>query len=303
MRLILKISIFLIFALNISNANEPIRIAFSFDDAPMSDSYLFTGDERTKIIIDMLDKFDIKAVFYCNSKKFDEYNGLQRIQDYNDAGHYIANHSHSHYHPHKVGAETYIEDIKLCHENIKDFSNFKQWYRYPFLNQGTTESMRDSIWNTLDEMNYLIGYTTVDNYEWYVNKQILDALKTEKISIDECREYYLEHVLNSIEFYHNIALNELDINPAHVLLLHENDVSTYFLEDLITEMQKRGMEIIDPAKAYEDEIASNRPNTMVNYQGRIISIAVANGYQDRIWQKTEDTKYLDSLFQENIFPK
>ena len=43
------------------------EISFSFDDAPRSDGNLYTGAERTKIIIEKLKKYNIQTVFFVNS--------------------------------------------------------------------------------------------------------------------------------------------------------------------------------------------------------------------------------------------
>ena len=280
--------------------NDNIRIALSFDDAPKSSGYLMTASQRTAKLIKILEMHDIEAVFFCNTAKFPNHNGKERIKKYDSAGHIIANHSHSHKHPEQLGAKNYINDIKTAHNILKDFNNFKRWYRFPYLNQGSKKTIRESILNALDSMNYRIGYCTVDNYEWYLNKLYGDAAKNgNEPNFGKMKNMYIDHIINSIYFYNDMAKKELGYSPPHVLLLHENDLTAVMLEPLIKAFKKHNISIIDSKEAYSDELLSIRPETMKNHQGRIAAHAAAQGYKGRIYQKSESTKYLDSLFIKN----
>ena len=299
MRIFRVILIFLISLPVYGIEKEQIRIALSFDDAPKSSGYLMTGMKRTTKLINMLGKHNIRTVFFCNTAKFSYQYGKERIRKYDSAGHIIANHSHSHKHPEQLGAKNYIKDIYIAHNILKKFENFKQWYRYPYLNQGTKKSVRDSIWHALDDMNYKIGYCTVDNYEWYLNKLYGDAVKNHKNpDFETTKKMYIDHIMNSIYFYDDMAKNELGYSPPHVLLLHESDLTSVMLEPLLNAFKKHNISVIDPEKAYSDKMLSIRPETMKNFQGRIAAHAAAQGYKGMIHQKSESTKYLDSLFIE-----
>lgn len=285
-----------LFSVNASEQREIIKVALSFDDAPMTSSYL-GGQERTGKLLKTLEKNKVKAVFFVNSAKFDNYNGYERIKKYDSAGHFIANHTASHPMLSKVSAAEYISEIIECDKKIKNFKNFRKWFRYPYLDQSRDIPKRDSVWNFLDENDYKIGYCTIDNYEWYINSQFNKNIGND-INFDKFKEYYFNHILESIHFYNNIAINTLGYSPPHILLLHENDINALFLDELIAFLNKHNIELICPDDAYANTELNKRPDVEFNYQGRVASIAYANDYNGKLVQKSENTKFLDSLFIE-----
>src|SRR5690606_3381489 len=107
------------------------------------------------------------------------------------------------------------------------------------------------------------------------------------------KNLYLDHLLNSIEFYDKMAMDVIGRSPKHVLLLHENDLAALYVDELIDKLRKMGWEIISPEEAYADPIAQIVPDVLLNGQGRIGAIAKEKGYKGNFSQKSEDTDYQD----------
>ena len=190
------------------------EIALTFDDAPRSDGGLYTGLKRSEILIQKLKQYNVPQVaFFANSGKLDAVGEL-RLKMYGKAGHIISNHSHTHPHIHDVGVENFINDIKKADQALKQFPGFRPWFRFPFLDEGKDENTRDQIRSALDEMGYINGYVTVDNYDWYLESLYQQALKkNKKINYDLLKDLYIEHLWESIQFYQNIALKTLRRSP------------------------------------------------------------------------------------------
>jgi peptidoglycan/xylan/chitin deacetylase (PgdA/CDA1 family) len=274
------------------------EIALTFDDAPRSDGLLYTGLKRSEILLKKLDQYNVPQVaFFANSNKLDAVGEL-RLKMYGQAGHIIANHSHSHPQISDIGVENYIADIKKGHEELSEFPEFRPWFRFPYLNEGRDEETRDQIREALDEMGYINGYVTVDNYDWYLEFMYQQALKeNKKINYDLLKDLYIEHIWESIQFYQNIALKALGRSPKHVLLLHENDLAALYLDDLISFLRGEGWLIISPEEAYEDPIADQIPDVLMNNQGRVAAIAREKGVAGRdLVQASEDEQYLEAYF-------
>jgi peptidoglycan/xylan/chitin deacetylase (PgdA/CDA1 family) len=282
------------------------EIAITFDDAPRKDGGLYTGLKRSEILLEKLQQYNVPQVaFFANSGKLDAVGEL-RLKMYGQAGHIIANHSHSHPHIHDVGVDNYIADIKKAHQALKDMPGFKPWFRFPFLDEGKDEESRDRIRAALKEMGYINGYVTVDNYDWYLEFMYQQALKeNNKIDYDLLKDLYIEHIWESIQFYHNIAIKTLGRSPKHVLLLHENDLAALFLDDLISFLRGEGWLIISPTEAYADPIASHIPDVLMNNQGRVAAIAREKGTTGRdLVQESEDEQYLEEYFaKKKVFRK
>jgi len=277
------------------------EIAITFDDAPLGDGALYTGSERASRIIKTLEKHRVKQVafFVVTSQLNDK--GVERLKMYSNAGHLLANHSHSHNWIRAMGTANYIRDIQRADSILKATAlPYKPWYRYPFLDEGPTKTSRDSIRVALASLSLMNAYTTVDNYDWYINHALAKAISSNiKIDYSKLKEFYLEHIWNSIQFYDNIGRQVLGRSPRHVLLLHENDLAALFLGDLIQLLKDKGWKIVSPEEAYKDAIAREIPDVLFNEQGRLGSIAFAKGVKPAaLVQQSEDVKYLDTLLAE-----
>ena len=295
----LRIVICVLFFL-IGNIAFSQEIALTFDDAPTQNGPLFTGAERTKKIIQQLKSKGIeRAAFFVITRNINEL-GIERIKQYSDAGHFLANHTHSHQRIDRLGTATYINDIRKADSVLKQMKGFKPWFRYPFLDEGRTESARDSIRGALKSMNLTNGYVTIDDYDWYLNSLLRQAIeKKQKTNDDVLRDIYIDHIWKSILFYDEVSKKVLGRSAKHVLLLHENDLAAKYIGDLIDFIRSKGWKIISPEEAYQDPISNAIPNVLFNGQGRIAAIAREKGIPAReLVQESEDEEYLVKLVKE-----
>lgn len=276
------------------------EIAITFDDAPTPETTLFTGNERTKRIIQQLkDEKVAQVAFFVTTININNET-RNRLLQYIEAGHVLANHSHTHQWIHQIGTAGYITDLKKAHEILKAFPSYKPWFRYPFLDEGKTKTARDSIRTALSSISLTNGYVTIDNYDWYINALLRKAIQEKKkINEDNLRKFYIDHVYSSIEFYDNIAKKTLGRSPKHVLLLHETDISAKFIGDLVRHLRSKGWKIISPEEAYTDPIATQIPDVLFNGQGRVAAIARERGTLPKeLVQESEDEEFLDRLAAE-----
>lgn len=290
-----QINVFLYIFISVINTMYGQQIAITFDDAPTGDSWQFTGEQRTEEIIKKLKENKVnQAAFFCVTKHLDP-TGKIRIDKYREAGHLIGNHSHSHSRISRLDIEGYIRDIATADSILSEGANFMKWFRFPFLDEGKTETERVSLRKALREFGYFNAYVTVDNYDWYLNSLFQKALQEKrKVNYEKLERFYIDHIWESILFYDEIAKRTLGRSPRHVLLLHENDLAALFSDKLIRHIRSKGWEIISPETAYEDEIATIIPEVSFNSQGRVAAIAYANGMNpSELVQESEDTDYLD----------
>ena len=273
------------------------EIAVTFDDAPMDDGPIYTGNERTrKILAHLKDQQVNAAAFFVLTGNIKKQN-RKRLRQYSRAGHILANHSHSHVHPHRLGIRAYIDDVQKADTILKRYAAYERWFRFPFLDEGRTVSARDSIRLALKQMGMSHGYVTVDNYDWYLNHLLTEAHKQKKhVNMALLRAVYVDHIYESIKFYDSIARAHLGRSPRHVLLLHENDLAALFLGDLIARLKNDGWKLISPREAYQDPIANYIPDVLFNGQGRIAAIAREKGVPPRqLVQESEDEDFLKEL--------
>jgi peptidoglycan-N-acetylglucosamine deacetylase len=278
------------------------EIALSFDDAPRPANALLTVEQRADRLISALRRAGVEqAVFFANSARIDQ-EGADRLRAYARAGHLIANHSATHRHLRAIEAEAYLEDIADADRVLRDYPNFRRWYRFPFLDEGDTPEKRDAVRAGLERMNYRQGYVTIDTYDWYIDSLAQRALRDgESVNMDALGALYVEVMLASANFYDQLAVTHLGRSPRHVMLLHENDLAALFIDDLVEALERDGWTIITAEAAYEDPIASQSPETMLLGQGRVAALAHdAGAPRAAIFGPYEEEAELDAMFAELV---
>ena len=239
----------------------------------MRNSALFSGNERTEMLTSMLNKYHIQAAFFVITSKLSKDNGLQRMNQYNDAGHIIANHTHKHHNFDVTSIKTYIANFNTADNLLKQFSNFKPWFRYPMLRHGNTIKKRDAMREHLSKQGYLNGYVTLDIQDWFmaslVNNHLYSGKTVNKVKL--CHAYS-EIIWDTIEFYDTKSQEILQRSPKHMLLLHENDLAALCLEKLMLKIKNKGWDIISPTEVITDEIYGLQPNTLFNNNGQIAAL-------------------------------
>jgi peptidoglycan/xylan/chitin deacetylase (PgdA/CDA1 family) len=273
------------------------EIAITLDDAPRENTAHFDGVTRAAKLLETLKRADVGQIaFFCNSARMDA-EGAARIKAYADAGHLIANHSHTHADLHKVGVQAFVADLNSADQVLRGVTNFRPWFRFPYLHEGTTVEVRDALKSELKTRGYLSAYVTVDTWDWYMDGMLQDAIAAGKtIDFDRLRGAYVDLLADSVEYYDEVAVKELGRSPRHVLLLHENDLAALYLGDLVKRLRKNGWKIISPDLAFKDPIASVEPDTLWLGQGRVIALAATKGYTGpgRRW---EDVTKLQQEFE------
>jgi len=83
-------------------------LCLTFDDGPNPDS--------TPQLLEVLDEFNIKAVFFCDGRAAEKYPDL--ISHITSKGHLIGNHGYNHLNGWKTSTEKYIADIEKAAPTI-----------------------------------------------------------------------------------------------------------------------------------------------------------------------------------------
>lgn len=279
------------------------RIAITFDDAPRNDGAFFSGPERTQKLIEALNEADVgQAAFFVTTRNIKTDADADRVRAYAAAGHVIANHSHAHDWLRNTAASDYLADIDKASKRLEVYDNGRPWFRYPYLDEGRDREKREAVASGLRERGLSNGYVTVDNYDWYLNSLAVERKASgECLNLEALKTLYVGMLVDAVLFYDAIALEWHGRSPAHVLLLHENDLAALFVADLAVALREKGWRIVSADEAYEDVIGSFTPRTSFNGQGRVAAIAHALGASGRdLVQPLEDETVLDALFTEQV---
>ena len=271
-----------------ARADEPIgtkRIALSYDDAPRGDGPRFSGQERTAALLEQFEKASTGPVaMFVTTRGMNSRSGKQRVLDYAGAGHILANHSDRHMWASRTPVKSYVADIDRASKKLEGLPNLRSWYRFPFLDEGVHGEenkdgvRRDALRAALDERGLMNGYVTVDTYDWHLEDLWRDAVKAGRsVDMNRLSDVYVAMVVDAGAHYDAMSLDVLGRRPAHVLLLHENDLAASFTVDLANALRAEGWTIISPDEAYADPIAQQIPETLFSGMGRIAALAADSG--------------------------
>ena len=275
------------------------QIAITFDDAPRSDTRLTSATRTEKLMMGLRTCGVDQAMFFITTKHLSDTNqGV--LEQYEIAGHLIANHSDQHLWLNKTETKTFQQDVLIAHEQLKAYKHFKPFFRYPFLDEGRNQDKVNAMQSFLTTEGYQNGYVTVDNYDWYLDKLYQDAIKADlSIDMNQLRRLYVDVLYAAITFYDDMAIQHLGRSPKHVLLLHENDLAAYFICDLVTKLKADGWEIISPLAAYHDPIAQQIPQTLFTGQGRVAALTRDAGVLAKMLiHEAEDEAHLKQMFND-----
>lgn len=279
---------------------ERKQIAITFDDSPRGDSAMMSADLRTDVLIKALARAEVEgALFFSNTGQLEKHGeaGAARLARYVGAGHFLANHSHSHGSAHRMAPEVFLADVAKAHQQLAELDGYVPLFRFPFLHEGNTRVKRDTVRAGLRELGLLQGYVTVDNYDWYLQALFSEAIRDElPLNLDAWGALYVEVLMSAIRHYDTLAVDTLGRSPAHVLLLHENDLAALFIDDLVATLRAEGWDIIPGMEAYKDPISGVEPDTLVLGQGRVAALAAVRGApSSSLRQVFEDEALLRAL--------
>lgn len=115
--------------------NEKESVFLTFDDGP--------NPEVTPWVLDVLDKFNAKATFFCIGKNVEMY--PQTFEEILRRGHAVGNHSYSHVKGWGMKTGDYIRDVDIANDLIG--SNL---FRPPYARIGTNQArMLQPRYNTI----------------------------------------------------------------------------------------------------------------------------------------------------------
>nr|WP_298930618.1 polysaccharide deacetylase family protein [uncultured Erythrobacter sp.] len=280
------------------------RIALSFDDTPRFEGALYSDDERSIRLIAALHDGGVKqAAFFINPGRLSEKpGGKARIAAYVAAGHVIANHTFSHPQLRSMDTQEYVNDIARAAEWLNGRKGYRPWFRFPFLDEGGDDKeKRDAIRGALDRFQLRNGYVTIDASDWFFDAELSKAKRAGKpINMVALKELFVESHLGAAAAYDGIAMDTLGRSPAHIMLLHESDLTVLALPDLIQALKADGWEFITADEAYADPIAKEMPDVPFS-QGTIIEMmAWERGMPAPRWYERNNTRIAGKLFRELV---
>lgn len=292
--------IYILVSVSLLVAQEKPQLCFTFDDGNSKNILNYDFNEINNMLLKHLENHKLQSILYVSGEQMDNKNGDEVLKKWNDSGHFIANHTYSHwyYNSKKISIKDFTNDIYKCDSLLKKYSNYVKYYRAPYLKRGNSVEKRDGLIEYLNQNGYKNGYVTIDASDWYYNKLLIESLKkNDKENVEKIKKLYIEHIIDRAVYYDNLATEILGRKIKHSLLLHHNLISALYLEDLIEAFKNNGWDIIDADKAIKDKVYDKEMRTLPAGESIIWSMAKETGKYEKVLRyPAEDSKYEKKKF-------
>jgi peptidoglycan/xylan/chitin deacetylase (PgdA/CDA1 family) len=255
----MKVSQYVLFFIIFPFCIKAIDIAITIDDYPMSDGVIFSTKERTEAFLKACDYYHCKVAFFCIGQDCKKEKSNYYLSQINDHGHFLANHSMSHYHLSSQSLAEFEFEVKETEAILTPYKNMRKWFRYPFLDYGervaiggSNEKALKSL-ELLKQWGYTEGYVTINTFDWHIDKRLSEAIKqNQPINYHALKELYLTLVGKWCRYYIELYQAKFPGVVTHTLLLHANDLNALYLQDILHMIQKSEWNIISPTVAFAD---------------------------------------------------
>lgn len=119
---------------------------------------------------------------------------------------------------------------------------------------------------------------SIDTSDWYYDERYAAWLDRHPGGDPApFRRAYLDHIWDRATYYDSLAVQVLKRRPAHILLLHTNQLNAAFLPDMIAMFRERGWSVVEPREAFSDRLYTARPNTIPAGESILWSLAKQHG--------------------------
>ncbi len=183
------------------------------------------GAEDTDTLIEILDKYQVRATFFVVGDWVDRY--PEEVKKLADAGHEVMNHSDTHPYLTQCDQQTIIDEITACNEKIAAITGVT-----PTLIRCPYGDYNDQVIETIRSLG-------MEPVQWSV-----DSLDWKELSAPEITDRVLGQVdSGSIVLFHNAALHTPEALPGILESLLSEGYTIVPISELILD----GDYTIDPA--------------------------------------------------------
>lgn len=182
-------------------------IALSFDAA--------WGNEDTQLLIDILNKYNVKATFFLVGDWVDRY--PESVKQLYDAGMEIGNHSDDHAHFTKLSSEAIISNVSECNKKIEAIT-------------GTSPTLFRCPYGEYDD--HVVS--AINNMGMHVIQWDVDSLDWKELSAEDIYKRITSKAASgSICLFHNAALHTPEALPSIIEYLLSEGYKIVPISELI----------------------------------------------------------------------
>jgi peptidoglycan/xylan/chitin deacetylase (PgdA/CDA1 family) len=236
-----------------------LKIAITVDDLPIH------GDKmeccsRLEIVqnfINTFKKFHLPPVIgFANMRTtLTLPEGQEVIEQWDDSGNILGNHTFSHFDLEYVSEGDFISDIEMNEKYLNMMYRFERYFRYPFLSESSSFMKRTLLHEYLCSKGYMNVPVTIDFHDFMWNTALSKCLThKEGAGVEYLRNTFITAAIQSVEQSASISKRLFSYEINQIMLLHMGVSTSFFLEALISRLLDLGVEFIPIEEALSDPI-------------------------------------------------
>jgi len=240
------------------------QLALSFDDGFNPEAQPGARQWNAQLLA-TLEARGIQAALFPSLVRLGNGAGLELLGAWAQAGHMIGNHTASHRSlaAPEVSLDGFIADVETADDALRGLSTFVPMLRFPYLKEGDTLAKRDGMRAWMKRRGYRPAPVSIDASDWYYNRIYAGHLAAgETGKAGQVKQRYIDHLLDRAAYYDGLARRALGRSPAHVMLLHTNQLNADALGEVIDALNAKGWRVIPARSAFADSLYDSPPDTL-----------------------------------------
>ena len=238
------------------------RVALTFDDLPIFGKFDTATDGAvvTERLLAGMARHHWKATGFVNEIQLDAADRPQRIallQQWLDVGMDLGNHTYSHVSLSTTPVDTYIADVvrdeSVTGPLLAARGMRERWFRYPYLQTGTTEATRGAFQAWLKGHGYRVAPVTMENSDWQFSAPYDDAVERGDVRrAATIQRSYLDFTRRIVGWYKRAGRTLFAREPAFVFLLHASRLNAASVDGLAAILHEKRLRVVSLDNAMRD---------------------------------------------------
>jgi peptidoglycan/xylan/chitin deacetylase (PgdA/CDA1 family) len=252
------------------------RIAITIDDGPAtnSDRDLAMFQKIVKGLRTALLEEKVPATIFINERQLnipgERDARANALGEWLDAGFDLGNHAYSHYSANQDVWRFEDDIVKgevIMRPLIEAHGKKLVWFRYPFLDSGTTPANHEAIMSFLAQRGYQVAHITVDYKDYMYAGAYARYLRAGQ---EDMAANVIDAMLTNLdvgfEKSEKLSQDLYGYELPQILLIHCSEMNSMTLRQSIDRMRRRGYSFITLEEATADP-AYHRPDTFAGNGG------------------------------------